>query len=86
MNTSWDHLLRNDGTMSTGAETPSFVFSENQEAEFRVRELFREKKPEEIFQMKVYAEKCINGLLIGLPNLSEEELELELEAVALEIV
>ena len=42
---SWEHI-RNDGTMSTGAETPSFIFSDNQHTQFRVRELFREKKPE----------------------------------------
>ena len=53
-NKSWEHV-RNDGTMSTGAETPSFVLSEFNNTEFRVRELFREKKPEEITQMKIHA-------------------------------
>lgn len=34
--------VRNDGTMSTGAETPSFFGSDDENIrEFRVRELFR---------------------------------------------
>lgn len=44
-NQSWDNIL-NNRTMSTGAETPSFLWSDDDHGEFRVKELFRERKPE----------------------------------------
>lgn len=48
-NDSWSHVQNNERTLSTGAETPFFSFSREEYGpltEFRVRELFREKKPE----------------------------------------
>lgn len=70
--------------MSTGAETPSFIGSEDENRErgqIRLRELFREKKPEEILDLKNKAKKKANGPLIDLTSSSEEEMAKELENI-----
>jgi hypothetical protein len=63
------------------------VSEEEHRGEFRAKKLFREKKPEEIQELKLRAKNIMRkGELIGTPQENEGAMELELENVVQELV